>query len=378
MKTTTSVLFKLLVRGFYYAHAGLFFSFFILFGMSLVFVQVLNQTHLSETEIVKHNLLLVIEVASSPEVAGLLMILWLLITIKSWTYMYNQLGQVDHQFLHHSVNSLDKKKQITVWLLINLAIASPMLLYLFFAMVIGFLYNFYQVPLIAIIILFSFCVVGAFLLFNWLHKPTHSSHLSWPIKSIMGWKKPLFSLSLYHLVYNLKISLVVTKLISIILLAGGILLLHNADNTLQAGGIIVLATSIAHSFLLFESFQFERVYLIFTRNFPAQKVVLYANEFMVYLLVTLPESLWMISKFEPTVAIRLLLLNWVTGMLLRSLLYLQPRNRGNYLTWVFCLFIILFAVILSKLFWTAIAVNTLLSIFIFQRFYDTLDSATTN
>ncbi len=378
MKSITSVLFKLFVRGFYLAHAGLFFSFFILFGMSFVFVQVLNQSHLSETEIVKHNLLLVIEVASSPEVAGILVILWLLITIKSWSYMYHQFGQVDHQFLHHSVNSLDKKKQIIVWLLINLAIASPMLLYLFFAMVIGFLYNFYELPLIAVTTLFSFCVVGAFLQFNWLHKPTHSSHFTWPLKSTMKWKKPLFSLSLYHLAYKLKISLVVTKLISVILLAGGFQLLHNADNTLQAGGIIVLAASIAHSFLLFASFQFERVYLIFTRNFPAQKVVLYANEFLVYLLVTLPESLWIISKFEPTTAIRLLFLNWGTGMLLRSLLYLQPRNRGTYLMWVFCIFIILFAGILAKLFWTEVALNTLLSILIFQRFYNKIDSVITS
>ena len=160
MTATTQVLCKLFARGFYRAHSGLFFSFFTIFGMYLVFVQVLNQSHLNHKDIIKHNLLIVIEVASSPAVAGLLMITWLLITIKSWAYISQQMARTDHQFLFYSISSFHKARQFKIWLFVQLAIASPMLVYVIFALVIGFIYNFYLLPVLVAIFTLSLCLIG--------------------------------------------------------------------------------------------------------------------------------------------------------------------------------------------------------------------------
>lgn len=90
---------------------------------------------------------------------------------------------------------------------------------------------------------------------------------------------------------------------------------------------------------------------------------------MTYLLLTLPENIWLLVRFGAGMGIAFLMLNLGTGMLFRSFLYFLALDMRKYIYWVFFLFSILFMIILSNLFWILVPVNMLISVIIFDRFY---------
>ncbi|MDO3641059.1 hypothetical protein [Mucilaginibacter sp. L3T2-6] len=79
---------------------------------------------------------------------------------------------------------------------------------------------------------------------------------------------------------------------------------------------------------------------------------------MVYIVLLLPEIIWLFSRFSPVTAIELLLAAIGTLMLFHCLLYYIGLDMEKYMLWVFFLFVVVFWMILFRLLWVTAVVNT--------------------
>jgi hypothetical protein len=135
-------------------------------------------------------------------------------------------------------------------------------------------------------------------------------------------------------------------------------------------GIAILAVITAHVVLIFEERRFEETLLGFSRNLPYNRLQLFLNFIGVCFLLLLPESIWLFSRFNPLMALQLLLAGLSIAMLFHSLLYWFGLNMDKYIQWILGLFIVLFWVIMFHLLWLLIPLNfTIAFLFFYYNYY---------
>lgn len=147
------------------------------------------------------------------------------------------------------------------------------------------------------------------------------------------------------------------------------MLFADVRNDIRVAGIAMLAIAVAHSVLVFEERRFEETYLSFARGLPLARLRLFGGFALVYLVLLLPEGIWLFSRFSPLLAIELLLFGLSIVLLLHSLLYWMGLNMDKYLPWVLGLFMVLFWVILFKQIGMLIVLNATVGFILFYRNY---------
>jgi hypothetical protein len=365
----TKVLVKIFARGFYRVHAGLFLFFFSTLIVYFFFIEVLNQTHLPPDQVILHNLMLVLTLISSPIMVVLLFVIWFGFTIKSWDYVTGQIFIPSNHFLFYSSTSVNKVSQFKSWFIVQLTISLPILGYGLFSLVVGSIFGYYTIPVIICLFVLLLCAISSFVYINHVNNFTRENSRPLLSRITGNWKKPFFSLFLYHSFDKLKVNLLVTKLLSYSIIAGGFYLLTEADNDLSIPGIITLGITTAHTIIIYQSYRFENSHLSFSRNFPYSTTKLYFNLAFGYWLLTLPENIWMLVMFDPSISILLIIFNLGTGMLFRNILYFVTLDMRKFIYRVFYLFSLFFMIILLKLLWLLVPLNLLFSIIIFKRYY---------
>src|ERR1700712_1117296 len=97
----TTILLKIVARGFYQAHAGILaVGFFVLFGM------------VEPGQIVNYHKTLMLTLVSSPLMMCVVFLCWLVYSIKTWHYVVGQIGAVNQAFLFYSSNAFTSGKQV--------------------------------------------------------------------------------------------------------------------------------------------------------------------------------------------------------------------------------------------------------------------------
>jgi hypothetical protein len=365
----TKVLIKIFVKGFYRVHSGLLLFFFVTIITCGFFVEVLNQTHFSPDEVIEFNLLIVLTLISSPVVLVLTFVGWIIYAIKSWNYAAAQLLIPSNQFLFYSSTSINKLDQFKSWFIVQFIIFLPIVVYGLFSFVIGIIFGYYTAPIIILLFILLLSTISAFVHVRQVNNPINVNSKSIFSRLVSGWDKPFFSLFLYHAFDRLKITLIITKFISYGIIVGGFYLLANVNDELRVASIITLGIVMTHSILLYQSYRFENSYLSFVRNFPFSKTKICSEWALMYLLLTLPENIWLLARLDVGIGVALVLFNVSTGMLIRSLLYFLGLDMRKYLYWVFYLLSLLFVAILLKLIWLLVLVNLVASFIIFNRNY---------
>lgn len=365
----TRVLIKIFVKGFYRAHSGLLLFFFVTIITCGFFVEVLNQNHLTPSEIIKLNLLIVLTLISSPVVLVLVFVGWFIYAIKSWNYVTAQLLIPGNQFLYYSSTSINRWGQFKSWCIAQLIIFLPIVVYALFSLVIGFFFGYYTAPVVILLFILFLSAISAFIYLRQVNNPIDINSRSVLSRIASDWDKPFFSLFFYHAFDRLKMTLIITKLISYGIIVGGFYLLANVDDELRVGSIITLGVVMAHAILLYHSYRFESSYLSFSLNFPMSKVKIYSDWALMYLLLTLPENIWLLARLDIEIGVALVFYNLGTGMLIRNLLYFLGLDMKKYLYWVFYLFNLLFVAILLKLIWLTVILNLVASFVIFNKNY---------
>lgn len=348
MMSSTQVLVKLFAYRFYKAHSGLLLFFFVTVLISFFFVNVLNETHLTEEGRIEQNLALTLAFISSPVFTAFIFAAWLAYMIKSWSFIAAQLRLPEHQFIFYSFNAQFRKQRWSQWLSVQAIIVIPMAIYGLFALLIGIIYGHYLLPIVILLYIIALATAGAAICTQLDHHFIDHNTVPWTMRIMHAWPKPFFTLPLYHLFHRQKITLLITKLLSASILVSGIFLLQDNTTGTRIIGILALGIATAHAFIVYQAYIFTNIYLTFWKNFPytpAKRLILTASTF---LILVLPELLWLLF-YHPTWHFTLAL-SLIVGTLVVFHTLLRPNTTiKKYLTQVFYLFIVFFLIILFNL-----------------------------
>jgi len=365
----TRVLTKIFVKGFYRVHAGLLLFFFVTLLTYGFFINVLNETHLTPADRILNNLILVLTLLSSPLMVIVVFVAWFFYTVKSWDYVLGQMTIPANEFLYYSSTAMPRRGQAGSWFVVQLLISVPMIVYALFSIVVGAVYHYYLVPVIIVLYIVLLSGVSAGLYAYVINRRIRSQKGSWLSGLVRGWDKPFFSLFLYAVMDKLKVAFVVTKLLSALAIIGGFHILTDVREDTRAAGMVTLGMVMAHALLLYQSYRFEHTALRFSLNFPYRKIQVYVSWGLTYALLTLPEILWLFTRFEAGLAWGLLLFHVSAGLLVRSILYRTALDMKKFIYAVFYFFILSFAAIVLKLLWPLVIVTLATSWIVFQKYY---------
>ncbi|SHM19261.1 hypothetical protein [Mucilaginibacter sp. OK098] len=357
-KPLTNILLKIFASGFYRAHAGILcVGFFVMFGM------------VEPGQLLNYHKTLMLTLVSSPLMMVVVFACWLIYTIKSWHYVIGQITAVNQQFLFYSSNAFTKNRQFKSWFYLQLVLLLPISVYGAIAAGVGLAHHYYLIPLAIIAYLFLLAGLSAILYHGTVNKLVDGSTQGWMLTLSSKWRKPWFSLFIYHVFDQHKITWLVTKALSYLLITGFFLLFADVAHDIRVAGIALLAVVVAHVKLIFEERSFEEKWLSFTRNLPYSRVRLFGSFAGVYLILMFPESIWLFSRFNPLIAFELLLAGISIAMLFHCLLYYIGLDMEKYMLWIFFLFVVIFWLILFKLLLVLVVLNLVVSFGVFWKCY---------
>jgi hypothetical protein len=355
------VLVKIFARGFYRVHAGLFLFVFLVLVGSVEPGQLLN-----------YHKTLMLAFITSPLMLIVVFAIWLIYSIKTWHYTAGQIFGVNQQFLFYSSTSFSKPQQLKSWTLTQGAMLMPVITYGLTAVVVGMWHHYYLSPLIILVYLALLSWLGAFIYTTLINRQIDGGKQSLLLRWSSKWRKPFYSLFIYHVFDKMKVRYVITKIISYLIVNGVFLLFADVSHDIRVAGIAMLAIATAHAAVIFEERKFEETYLIFARGLPHTRLRLFDGFALVYLVLLLPEGIWLFSRFSPLLAIELLAFGLSIVLLFHSLLYWMGLNMDKYLQYVMGLFIVLFWIILYRQIGALVVLNIVVAyMFFYNNYYTT-------
>lgn len=358
MSAVTHVLMKVLVKKFYERNAGLLaLVFYIMFGV------------VESNQLISYHESLIYGVLSSPVFLLVVMAVWLLYTLKYLQLVFSELAQPQNQFLIQ-YSSLPGGIQIPAMFAALAGIYLPVLAYSFFIIWIG-IGTSHLLPTISIIVFHLAVLMSTSVLIvnrlNTLHEkktfvllPT----ILWP------WRKPLPLFYIGHLLNEIPLALFFAKIFSLLCLFGFLQIpLDHYENRLALLGF--LFGLIGHIVIVFEFRKLEEERMIFLRGLPISTLQRYGQLALTYLIIVLPEVLFLAANHLHVIDLVLTTLVGVAFLLYQhSRLYRFEMNMDKHLTHTFGLFLVSFMIVLFKLAWVGVAVLLVMAFnYIKNNFY---------
>jgi hypothetical protein len=337
----TRVLLKVVAIGFYQEHATLLITLFIVIFINFFWTRVLNHPHLTEAEVVRSGFHLAIMSVSEPFGVAALASVGFLYSFKSWHYVARRLKKPDAQFLTYSSNAFSWRQQLGSWAVTQGVILLPVVVLCLYAMVIGFRFHHWLVPLLLPVYLLLLTLIGAVYYTRLLNatvvKPDQVVRLTWA----RHWPKPLFSLYLYEIISQKRLLFLITKLASAASTAVLLLAFPTSHADIRLAGMMGLYYAVGHVGLIFQAGEFEVFYLSFARNLPYGRRQVYGQHLLLYAVLLLPETVCLLVAvgFRNGLTAACLMLG--VTLLLRTLLYRTGQQMKVYLRIVFGLFLFL-------------------------------------
>ncbi|MDE1191171.1 MAG: hypothetical protein PW786_03405 [Arachidicoccus sp.] len=365
-KEITPVLKKIFVKGFYKIHGGMFIFLFASVISSCFFVNTLGE--LPPGTYFFWHFIITITLVSNPMMMILFFLLSLFYAIKNIQYIQRELQKQENLFLFYSINNLSKTKQFVIWLKIEFYNFLPLVLYTFFCVSIGIFIHNYSIPiciLLYVCLLVIACAVYITrLLNNKKNDATYSSRFVF--KNIY---KPFFVLYTYYIVNNLKLTFLLTKFISAFIV---IIIFYNypdLKSDVRMSCIAILLIIAAHTLLIYRERNFNNRYLVFSYNFPYSFTKLYFCFTMNYLLILLPEFIWLFTYFNIINALQILCLSMSIILLFRSIINLPYLSLYGFIKIIFVLLGVFYLLISYRLIFPTSICCFAISYIIFRKNY---------
>jgi hypothetical protein len=354
----TQVLLKIFARGFYRVHAGILLVLFLaLFGL------------VEPGQVLNYHKVLMLAFITSPVMMAVVFALWLIYYLKTLHYTAGQLFNPQQQFLFYSSTSYKKTTQFISWATLQITVSLPLLLYAAFSIAVAIGYHYYLQALVIVAYLAIITALSAWFYTVLVNRSVDGNQTGMLLRFTSQWKKPYYSLYIFHVMDKLKLTWLITKGLSYLIINAVFLLFADVSHDVRVAGIAVLAVAVSHSIIVFNERQFEETYLSFTRNLPYTRFKLFLGFALVYTALLLPEAIWLFTRFNPIMACALLAFGLSVIVLFHSLLYRLGLNMEKYMQWVPALFVVLFWAILFKLLWLVALFNFCLAFWLFYRNY---------
>lgn len=357
---------KIFSSGFYRMHSGILI---FLFGTILCycfFINTLGSVPIWAFTV--WNLVITLSLVSSPVIMGFFCIAAFVYAIKSWQYVATQLAAVNNEFLYHSISSFNKWQQFKSWFYVQFSIFLPLVIYTLFAGIIGFNFGHYVIPLLILLYLLALIIVSVWIYIKLSNRLIDIDKQSVLIRLMRKLNKPFFLLYTFFVFDSLKITYLITKAISWMLIMGVFAVFSDIKDGTAVPNLVILMIVTAHTLLTYNEVRFNEKYLYFSRNFPYSILMQFLGCFLNYIILIFPEILWFITNFEIHSA-GLFLEAFSIIILFRSLLYWIGLNMKNYLIWIFILFNLIFLAILYKIVWILPFTFVPVAYFVFQKNY---------
>jgi len=277
MKTTLSILQKVIVNHFYKLNAGLFmFLFYVLFGLP----QNVGGFHIAvATLIVQSQFSLLIVFAS-----------WFLYNMKCIDYITKQLKAPQQQFL---TCILHRGRKESYWYLsfVQFVVYLPVTAYAIFLTVIAFQRELYLViaELSGFVLLM---LLTAPLLYLKILERNFSELRFRLLNSSLSIPKTLSTIPLAYIWNNRKQMLFITKLFSLLLLFLFIKTFEPDHYDIRPVLFCFLLSAISNCTIVFEIRNFENDYLQLSKNFPFSRLRRFIQAVVMYVLLLLPELIF--------------------------------------------------------------------------------------
>ncbi|MCJ8209548.1 hypothetical protein MUY27_07495 [Mucilaginibacter sp. RS28] len=354
----TVVLNKIFTAGFYRAHAGMFlFIFLAMFGS------------VPGNQLLYYHESLMLACLTSPAFLAIVFAAWLLYVVKATFHIAGIFRLPHQQFLFYSANAIERKQLWTAWLITQFNILLPVIIYGGLTVAVGLTHGIYTASIIIIIYLLFLIGIGAWMNIRLLITPADNTKESRMIRWFSNFPKPYFSLFVYHIFHAKKLPYLITKIISWVIITGVFALFADVKHDMRVAGIAVLAIAVAHAVIVFEERTFEETNLVFARNLPYSKIRLFAGFALSYLILLLPEVIWLYARFDPVLATELMLFPLSSILLFHCLLYRLGLDMERYMQWVLGLFIVIFWIMMFKVLVAAIVLNLLAAFLLFYFNY---------
>ena len=362
----TRILIKIFSRGFYRANAGLLLSCFVIIVSYAILITPLGT--MNHELFAFSELFVILTFISNPITLSIIFLAWLLYTIKSWQYVFQQLTVPQNGFLFYSSTALSKRKQLRSWWWMQFVITLPLIMYGLLAVAFGIAHHQYGYPLLTLLYLLLL-ITGSAILYIWqANKLSAGTPAQLSFRLPFRWPKPFFSLFLYHVLHRLKTGGILTKTISVFcLLSGAYTVANNNRHDTRVAGLVVLTSVAAHLYLVYQEYRFELMTLSFTRNFPYSRSKLFINTALRYLLLLAPEIILLFVMETPLQALLLVFYAISALICFRGLLYQIGLHMNIYLPVVFVVYILLFWMIMYGFLWQSACINLLAGYILFYN-----------
>lgn len=318
-----------LAKEFYQQHAGFFLmGFYVLFGV------------VEPSQLIGYQKTLLLAGISSPIGMAIVFVSWMLYGFKVHFFIKQKLALAQYNFINE-VGTLEKNRQLKLWLALYSVILLPILIYVF-ALIGLSVYHQFFISLICILIVFSSLVFGlSFLSFKsvtlgFLKQDRQQSN------SYIKIKRPFFSWPLYYLLNDQSLMLLICKVLSLFFFKSILWMFADAGSDTRALLVALLASVLCHSVLVFTLLKFEVTYLNFSKSLPISTFKRLLSWLLTFTIILFPEwIILMISSEYNFYSISNGFLFGVSGLLfLLTLLYIVKFNMDIYLRWLLIFFFI--------------------------------------
>nr|WP_068892540.1 hypothetical protein [Pedobacter panaciterrae] len=357
-KPLTNVLIKVFASSFYKAHAAIFL-FILLSTLCLG----------TPDSIINFHKAAMLYLIAKPLIMMIAFGVLLIYTFKCWHFITGKIYEVHQQFLFYSINSYSRLQQLWGWIILQAAVSLPILVYMLLSVLLAISNHYFFSAFIILIYLAALLLLSA-LFYSWLiNKLIHGNKPSFILKLTRPFKKPFFTLYVYHIFDNLKLKYLIIKFLSYLTITGVFLLFADVKTDIRVASIAMLAVASAHCMLVLEASQFEITFLMFAKTLPISRFKLFISQMGTYGLLLFPEFIWLLFNLPALTAFGLFAFCLSIVLLLSSSLYLLGLDQEKYLKVVFATFVITFMLILFNLMCISVLINVSSAYLIFYLNY---------
>jgi len=335
MKSIRVVLFKSLVKSFYQANAG-----FFLVVVFLGFGFLKTPQHLD----------IAIALAYHPSYYLFVLVPWLMYALKTLQFARNEKRLPSYQFLSY-VSMVPKPQRLRLVMAVQAALLAPILLYSSMLVVVAV----QQAQWLSLSYLVLGNLVILFIASRQLDRLIIQPVDPKEVGSLAKWTGKLprsYSwLFIHHLFNRQAVVLLGTKVISLAVLGGFIMIYEVESTDLRLVSLGLLLSAGINSILSFHYRQFEQKDLKLFRNLPLSPDARFVKVILTFTLLSLPEILVLYLNGVMAIPLLFLLKNALLPISLlcfyHALCYVRPVNAEQFVKLPFFSVAILFFVILG-------------------------------
>ena len=329
LKRDISFLYLVLIKPFYLENSGLLFAvFFICFGLFPGFYM-LREAHGG----------MMYAICTSPAAMLATFLLWSAYAFKCISFVLRELKLPQNTCLY--IFGLGKKASLVfLFLVLQLSLFIPVLLYALFTLYIGFSSGNYVQPFFIIMFLSGLNLVSSYLYFHEVRNPQQELKLPFQLPVYKRtWTEPFYLFPLTHFLNKRKLMLLVIKSISLLLLWGGFYLADRQALEVRFVYMMMVGSVIAHSILVQHLRDFENRHMHWMLNLAVSPATRFAGYVMFFTVILTPEFFFLSKYTFSQIQIYDLpyfLILGISGLCyLHSLLFLKNMNETTYMNYVF-------------------------------------------